>query len=116
MAGLPAGTVTFLFTDLEGSTSLWEEHPDAMHAALAPHDDILRDAVAAHEGQIVKATGDGLHAVFAVAWAGPDRKTSRERQQRTSRPDEPRPPSIREYSDLYGSHVERAKGISCVAG
>ena len=38
MAGLPSGTVTFLFTDLEGSTRLWEEHPDAMRDALARHD------------------------------------------------------------------------------
>src|SRR6516164_3935569 len=64
---LPSGTVTFLFTDLEGSTRLWEEHPDAMHAALARHDEILRDGVAAHEGHVVKTTGDGIHAVFATA-------------------------------------------------
>ena len=42
---LPSGTVTFLFTDLEGSTRLWEEHPEAMKAALARHDEILRDAI-----------------------------------------------------------------------
>ena len=46
MADLPSGTLTFLFTDLEGSTRLWELHPDAMQAALARHDEILRDAVA----------------------------------------------------------------------
>jgi class 3 adenylate cyclase len=40
--------VTFLFTDLEGSTRLWEEHPDAMRTALARHDEILRDAVEGH--------------------------------------------------------------------
>ena len=40
MAELPSGTVTFLFTDLEGSTRLWEEHPDAMQGALARHDEI----------------------------------------------------------------------------
>ena len=45
MAELPSGTVTFLFTDLEGSTRLWEQQPDAMQAALARHDEILRDAV-----------------------------------------------------------------------
>ena len=42
MAELPSGTVTFLFTDVEGSTRLWEERPDAMPAALARHDQILR--------------------------------------------------------------------------
>jgi predicted ATPase/class 3 adenylate cyclase len=62
---LPTGTVTFLFTDLEGSTRLWEEHPDAMQGALARHDEILRDAIAAHNGHIVKTTGDGVHAAFA---------------------------------------------------
>ena len=63
----PSGTVTFLFTDLEGSTRLWEEHPDAMQGALARHDEILRDAVAAHDGYIVKTTGDGVHAAFSAA-------------------------------------------------
>ena len=47
---LPSGTVTFLFTDIEGSTRLWEEHPEAMKAALARHDAILVDAVVAHGG------------------------------------------------------------------
>src|SRR5260370_6410377 len=64
---LPAGTVTFLFTDLERSTPLWEQHPDAMRAALKRHDDILRNAVASHGGAVVKTTGDRLHAVFALA-------------------------------------------------
>src|SRR5436190_2188696 len=67
MTDLPTGTVTFLFTDLEGSTRLWQEHPDAMKTALARHDEILGDAVAAHDGHIVKTTGDGVHAVFASA-------------------------------------------------
>jgi len=67
VAELPSGTVTFLFTDLEGSTRLWEEHPEAMQAALARHDEILRDAVDAHAGHVVKTTGDGAHAVFATA-------------------------------------------------
>ena len=64
---LPSGTVTFLFTDLEGSTRLWEEYPDAMRDALARHDEILRAAIEAHEGCVVKTTGDGVHAVFAAA-------------------------------------------------
>jgi predicted ATPase/class 3 adenylate cyclase len=67
MPELPTGTVTFLFTDLEGSTRLWEDHPDAMRAALARHDEILRDAVEKHDGHVVKTTGDGLHAAFGTA-------------------------------------------------
>lgn len=67
MAELPAGTVTFLFTDLEGSTQLWELHPDAMSRALARHDAMLRDVVVAHRGIVVKTTGDGMHAVFRSA-------------------------------------------------
>jgi predicted ATPase/class 3 adenylate cyclase len=59
--------VTFLFTDLEGSTRLWEEHSDDMRVALARHDEILRKTVEAHDGAIVKTTGDGLHAAFATA-------------------------------------------------
>jgi predicted ATPase/class 3 adenylate cyclase len=67
VAELPSGTVTFLFTDLEVSTRLWDREPDAMRAALARHDEILRGAVAAHGGQVVKGRGDGVHAVFATA-------------------------------------------------
>ena len=64
MAELPSGTVTFLFTDLEGSTRLWEEHPDAMKVALARHDEIVSASIGAHGGHVVKATGDGFHAAF----------------------------------------------------
>jgi class 3 adenylate cyclase len=64
---MPSGTVTFLFTDLEGSTRLWERHPEAMKAALARHDAILQAAVGAHGGQVLKMTGDGVVAVFARA-------------------------------------------------
>src|SRR5262250_2457079 len=67
MSALPTGTVTFLFTDIEGSTRLWEEHPDAMRSALARHDALLREAVERYGGQVVKSTGDGMHAVFPTA-------------------------------------------------
>jgi predicted ATPase/class 3 adenylate cyclase len=67
MADLPSGTVTFLFTDLEGSTRLWEEHPTAMQAALAHHDKLVREAIESHNGHVVKFTGDGFHAAFATA-------------------------------------------------
>jgi predicted ATPase/class 3 adenylate cyclase len=70
MTDLPSGTVTFLFSDIEGSTRLWEEHPEAMRECLARHDDLLRSAVTAHGGVIVKTTGDGVHAAFPTAAGG----------------------------------------------
>jgi predicted ATPase/class 3 adenylate cyclase len=59
--------VTFLFTDIEGSTSLWDAHPDEMAKALARHDAILRNAVESNGGQVVNTTGDGLFAAFSRA-------------------------------------------------
>ena len=70
MAELSSETLTFLFTDLEGSTRLWEEHPDAMRTALAHHDGLVRDAVEGHGGQVVKSTGDGALATFRTAHDG----------------------------------------------
>src|SRR4051812_18135508 len=67
MAELPSGTVTFLFTDIEGSTARWEHQPDAMRVALARHDAVVRDAIVEHGGHVVKSTGDGFHAVFSRA-------------------------------------------------
>jgi len=58
---------TFLFTDVEGSTKLWEADPDRMASAMAWHDAALRVAVEKCRGAVVKMTGDGTHAVFADA-------------------------------------------------
>jgi predicted ATPase/class 3 adenylate cyclase len=67
---LPSGTVTFLFTDIEGSTQLWEQYTEAMRGLLARHDALLAEAIAAHNGVVVKTTGDGLLAAFAQASDG----------------------------------------------
>ncbi len=67
---LPTGTITFLFTDLENSTDLWEKFPEEMKTALARHDAILKAAVQREGGYIVKTTGDGLHAAFPSAING----------------------------------------------
>jgi len=64
---LPTGTVTFLFTDIEGSTRLWETRQPAMQQALADHDAIIRHAIESNGGYLVKTTGDGAHAAFAIA-------------------------------------------------
>ncbi|MEX1170431.1 MAG: adenylate/guanylate cyclase domain-containing protein, partial [Chloroflexota bacterium] len=61
------GTITFLFTDLEGSTRLWEQFPDDMKPALERHDAILRAAIESSRGHVVKTTGDGMMAVFERA-------------------------------------------------
>jgi class 3 adenylate cyclase len=66
----PSGTITFLFTDMEGSTKLWEQYPEAMKGTLAQHDAILRAVVEAHETRIIKTLGDGIHAAFDTAAGG----------------------------------------------
>jgi class 3 adenylate cyclase len=63
----PTGTVTFLFTDIEGSTKRWEAHPDVMRSALARHDAIFREAIEQHGGYIFKTMGDA----FCVAFSSP---------------------------------------------
>jgi class 3 adenylate cyclase len=63
----PTGTVTFLFTDIEGSTRLWQDDPEAMRPALVEHDDASRDVIAKRRGFVFKHTGDGLAAAFASA-------------------------------------------------
>jgi predicted ATPase/class 3 adenylate cyclase len=64
---LPHGTVTFLFTDLEGSTRRWEAHPQEMRDALARHNAIVRGAVESRGGVVFSTMGDGMAAVFASA-------------------------------------------------
>ena len=65
MSELPTGTVTFLFTDIEGSTARWERHPEEMRMALARHDNILESAIDSHSGVVFSRMGDGMAAAFA---------------------------------------------------
>ena len=67
---LPSGTVTFLFTDIEGSTQLWQQHPAAMPAALTRHHTILHRAIASHDGYVFQIIGDAFCAAFATAFDG----------------------------------------------
>ena len=60
----PSGMVTLLFTDVEGSTKLWEAHPDAMRVALARHDTLVRTAVESRGGYVFKTVGDAFCAAF----------------------------------------------------
>ncbi len=61
---VPARTLTFLFTDIEGSTALWETRPDEMSAALRRHDTILRGCIEGANGKVFKTGGDAFYAVF----------------------------------------------------
>jgi predicted ATPase/class 3 adenylate cyclase len=63
-AAASAANVTLLFTDVEGSSRLWEREPERMAAAMARHDALARDAVERHGGLVVKTTGDGVLSVF----------------------------------------------------
>jgi predicted ATPase/class 3 adenylate cyclase len=121
----PSGTVTFLFTDLQGSTRLWEEFPEAMGAALARHDEILRDAVEGHHGSVVKTTGDGVHAVFATARDAVDAAGAAQRALTAESWGQTGRLRVRmglhtceaEYrdGDYYGSEVNRAARLMSVA-
>src|SRR5574341_162488 len=67
MAGFPTGTVTFLFTDIEGSTSLAQKFPDAMPALLTRHHEILNQSIEAHHGYVFQIVGHSFAAAFHSA-------------------------------------------------
>jgi class 3 adenylate cyclase len=71
MPDLPGGTVTFCFTDIEGSVRLWEQHGEAMRQALIRHDALVETWVEQHEGVVVRPRGEGdaRFAVFVLASA-----------------------------------------------
>src|SRR3954468_23568436 len=73
----PAGVVTFLFTDVEGSTRRWEADAEAMRTALATHDEVLRSAIEDHGGFLFKHTGDGVCAAFASPKSAVDAAVAR---------------------------------------
>ncbi len=122
----PSGAVTFLFSDIEDSTPLWERHGPAMRAALAEHDEILRTAVEQNGGLIVKTTGDGVHAVFtspsaALSAALDAQRALRDAQWPAIAPDRIRArmglhsgeAELRE-GDYYGTAVNRAARIMAI--
>ena len=125
MTELPSATATFLFTDLEGSTRLWEEHPEAMKVALSRHDVIFRDVVGTHGGRVVKTTGDGLHAVFATAPEATAAAVDAQRRLMAEVWTMPEPLRVRmglhtgnaetRDGDYFGSAVNRAARVAAVA-
>src|SRR6201985_3131881 len=75
----PSGVVTFLFTDVEGSTRRWEADADGMRAALAAHDDVLRKVIEGQSGFLFKHTGDGVCAAFSSPKAAVDAAVAAQR-------------------------------------
>jgi predicted ATPase/class 3 adenylate cyclase len=83
MAHLPSGTITFLFTDIEGSTRRWEEEREAMSGALARHDALMRRTIEAHGGHVFKTVGDAFCAAFPTPLSALE--ASEEAQRRLQR-------------------------------
>ena len=104
----PSGTVTFLFTDIEGSTKVWESTPESMRKALARHDDILRSTIEAHGGYVFSTAGDGLAAAFHRAGDALDAATRA--QQQLAREHWPDAAPIRVRMGLHTGEVEERGG------
>src|SRR2546430_16319864 len=69
MSNLPSGNITFLFTDIEGSTNRWDQSPHFMQVALMRNDALLHEAIAANGGYVFKTVGDAFCAAFSNAIA-----------------------------------------------
>jgi class 3 adenylate cyclase len=116
---------TFLFSDIEGSTRLWDQKPDRMQQALAAHDRIVRQAVLARGGIVVKSTGDGVHAAFQRA--GDGLRAALDMQLALADPEATNGLALtvrcglhagenqRRDNDFYGPEVNRAARVMSVA-
>ncbi len=127
MSNLPTGTVTFLFTDIEGSTQLWERYPDQTRTALARHDHIIEDTVGRHGGTIVRPRGEG-DSRFAVFSRATNAVTAAAAMQQALQSEQwPTPISLQvrlalhtgeadlREGDYYGSAVNRCARLRAVA-
>jgi predicted ATPase/class 3 adenylate cyclase len=127
MADLPEGIVTFLFTDVEGSTHMFEQAPEAMLDALRQHDAVIEDAVAAHRGIPVRPRGEGdsRFIVFADATDAVAGAAEMQRRLESQEWTTPQPLRVRaslhtgsadlRWGDYYGSAVNRAARLRSIA-
>jgi predicted ATPase/class 3 adenylate cyclase len=127
LLNLPTGTVTFLFTDIEGSTQLWELYPDQMRATLIRHDRIIEGIVGLHGGSVVRPRGEG-DSRFAVFSRATDAVTAAAAMQQALHAEPwPAPVSLQvrlalhtgeadlREGDYYGSAVNRCARLRAVA-
>lgn len=127
MPELPEGVITFVFTDVEGSTRLWEDSPDSMMDGLNAHDEIIESVISAHNGISVKPRGEGDSRFLVFATATDAVAAVAEIQARFAVTDwvTPRPIRIRaslhtgtagvQLGDYYGSAVNRAARLRGIA-
>lgn len=116
---------TFLFTDIEGSTRLWEDHAAGMGAALALHDRLLRGSIEGHGGTVIKTTGDGILAIFADPVTGIDAAIVAQRSLRDATWTTPGPLRVRmalhagaaetRDGDYFGPSLNRVARILAIA-
>ncbi len=127
MRDLPEGVVTFLFTDVQGSTRLWEDHPDAMMGALRQHDVVIDAAIEANDGVSVKPRGEGdsRFVVFSSAIEAVAAVANMQRGLAVVDWVTPRPLLVRmalhtgmadlQLGDYYGSAVNRTARLRAIA-
>jgi class 3 adenylate cyclase len=127
MGALPTGTVTFLFTDIEGSTRLWEQHPEAARSLLARHDELIEQTVEAHRGQVVRPRGEGdsRFCVFARATDAVAAAATVQQALHAEPWQSPAPLKVRmalhtgeadlREGDYYGSAVNRCARLRAIA-
>jgi class 3 adenylate cyclase len=125
VSGAPSGTVTLLFTDVEGSTRMWEAERDAMAAALRHHDEVVRDAIESAGGYVFKTAGDSFCAAFSSARAGLDAALAAQRSLAAQSWPTSRPIVVRmalhsgvceeRDGDYFGPAVNRAARLLAVA-
>lgn len=121
MGGAPTGTVTFLFTDVVGSTAAWESHPQQMAEALLLHDEIVRTTIDAHGGHVFATGGDGFAVAFQRADDAVAAAVAAQRSLRSASWPDGRPLTVRmgahtgdtveREGDYFGPTVNRAARV-----
>lgn len=127
MCALPTGTVTFLFSDVEGSTRLWEHDPAAMSRAIAQHDELIERSVASNAGMVVRPRGEGDSRFAVFESAAGAISAARDIQEALAHSDWPLPTPLRvrialhtgtadlRAGDYYGSDVNRCARLRALA-
>ena len=125
MGHSPTGTITFLFTDIEGSTPAWVDHPDQMRVAVARHDALVRAAVERHRGYVFARAGDAFSAAFSTAAQAVQAAVAAQRDLQAERWPEPLAVRVRmglhtgtadeRDADYFGPSPTRAARLSSAA-